>query len=89
MEFYQIALLALITLFHLSLIWYVRCINLTSRHLEDMAALIAEQDDFVILFRQYWKVSYDKHVLALFFFRDPWKLYSKEIQDIMRGQNEV
>lgn len=88
MEFYQIALLLFFTLLQLSAIWYLRCYALAAKQLEDMAALIAEQDDFVMLFRLYWKVSYDKHVWALFFFRDPWKLYSKEIQDIMRGKDD-
>lgn len=80
----EFAIICLSSLWGLSL-WYLRCNALAARQLEDMAALIAEQDDFVPLFRQYWQVSYDKHVWALFFFCDPWKLYSREIQNIMRG----
>lgn len=82
----EFAIISLYVLCFLAL-WYLRCMKLAALSLDLLADLIAEQDDFVMLFRQYWKVSYDKHVWALFFFRDPWKLYSKEIQDIMKGKD--
>lgn len=86
-----IFLIALVGL--VSAVWDGYCNEKTLNHRIDCLARICftsiDAESYWRLRALYDKVSYDKHVWALFFFRDPWKLYSQEIQDIMRGKDEI
>ena len=90
-EYFILALLAGSLLMLLwSLAWLI-CSEITFRQRMRMLAAIGTNrpsHEFWLLHGQMDKVSYNQHQRAVFFLRDPIKLYGKELQEVYHGLDQ-
>lgn len=88
MNWFEIILLSALGCTFLWMILSLIANNKTYNHriklLNRISNRYSRTDEFWIYHKDFDDVTYDEHYKELFWFRDPWKLYSNRIQELMK-----
>ena len=82
--FYADALFYMVIACYLFLGWVFTCNNNTLTDRQWLIKCIYSSKDWQFLSMQFSRVPYDRHVFQRLLFRNPWKIYPRGIQELVK-----